>query len=875
MKPPETERWPALRLLVGELLDLAPERRDERLRAVPPTLAAEARAILAGAEGEDAERFERDVLARAASAMATWSGATTAPAPPPYPSRIGAFEILGVLGEGGMGHVFLAEQSEPLRRKVALKLIHSTLVGPVALARFAAERQAMAQLQHPNVAQIFEAGTTAEGFPYFAMELVEGRPLDQHCDRERLGIEQRLHLFAAVCAGVEHAHQKGILHRDLKPSNVLVSTATGEPVPKIIDFGIARALDDPLAPNLLTRGGVIGTPAYMSPEAFSFGEAGVDLDTRADVYALGVLLYELLTGRRPLELAACSPSQVIAKVTHEEPLAPSARVAAGDAADAELARRRGHEPSALRRRLAGDLDGIVLKAVAKDRHQRYGSAAELAADVERHLRHEPVSARPPSRRYLAAKFVRRHRATVAAAALVLTSLVAGVIGTSLASVRARRAEAEARQEAAVAARVSAFLEELFAVSDPSQARGETVTARELLDRGAERIGKELADEPLVRARLQETMGNVYAKLGLYPQAAPLLEESLAVRTAGLGERHLDVARSLESLGGLYGRQGRYDEAERLFRRALAIRQSLQGAEHFDVAESLVGLALVEWSRGHYEAFEPLARRVLAIRERRLGPDHPDLAPMLNNLATSYTERGRLEEALAMHRRVAAIRVRAFGPDSPELAVTWQNLGNVYRDLWQPEEAERSYRRSLTVKERVLGPDHPSVALTLSNLGVLYFLQGRLDEAAPLLERAAAIRQKKLGPEHRHTASSLVYLGLLAWKQGRLEEAEPPLRRGHELLDRLLPPDHENQAAPLWGLASLYRDQGRYAEAEPLFRRALAIREKTSRPGHPELRFVLLDYAAFLRRTGRLEQAAAMEQRAEAGRSGARRRDRPQ
>ncbi len=503
--------------------------------------------------------------------------------------RIGPYRILSTLGEGGMGTVYLAEQTEPIRRRVALKVIRFGSMGSDTVRRFEAERQALARMNHPNIAQAYEAGSTDDGQPYVVMEYVPGLPITDYCDRQRLTVEERLELFLAVCDGVHHLHQKGILHRDVKPSNVLVTEVRAtegddRPVPKLIDFGIAKGLDQPLTDvTMLTGELLVGTPGYLSPEAVraSQAEGGLDVDIRSDVYSLGVLLYELLTGERPFATDEASFLEVIRRITEEEAPLASARLAALDAASRlERARARRFESPALGRRLKGDLDWILRRAMARERYRRYVSAAELAEDVRRHLRHEPVAAGPPGAGYRLRKFVRRHRSGVVSAVLITLALLGGIAARTLEAARANREAARASEEVVRASReakaarqVSDFLVGLFEISDPHQASAGTMTAREILDRGAERLrGQELEDQPLLQARLMDTIGSVYGKLGLHEPAVELLAEALEIRRDHLGEDHPDLLRTLEDHALFLRQKGRGQEAATLEARAETARE---------------------------------------------------------------------------------------------------------------------------------------------------------------------------------------------------------------------------------------------------------------------------------------------------------------
>jgi len=508
-----------------------------------------------------------------AFADATEPGGAGGPGVRQHPERIGPFQIVEVLGEGGMGVVYLAEQSEPVTRQVALKLVRASLQSPFAAVRFEAEHQAMARLSHTNVAQLFEAGMTDEGFPYFAMEHVPGETLTSHCDGRRLSVEERLRLFIQVCEGVQHAHQKGILHRDLKPSNLLVADIEGRSVPKVIDFGIAKALDEPLTEHGdLTGLRAIGTPAYMSPEAL---EGSGDVDTRADVYSLGMVLYELLAGVRPHEPAA-GDLQVELRVTFKrgQTPRPSTRVEAlDDCTVGAVAGQRQLSPAELARKVRGDLDRIVMKAIANEPDQRYASAAELAADIERHLGHEPVTATPPSAHYLSRLFVRRNRVAVAATALVAIFLVAGVVGASMGLVRARRAEMTAARESEAARQMLLFMTDLVEIFGQDGTRLDEVTSRKLLDKGTEEVRRGLADQPVLRARVMRSIGDAYGRLGLYGEAAELLEESVTLLLAeSSGDGTQKLADTLHERAAVYRTLARDKQIEALQDRQAGMSQ---------------------------------------------------------------------------------------------------------------------------------------------------------------------------------------------------------------------------------------------------------------------------------------------------------------
>lgn len=836
----------------------------------------------------------------------------TASGAPKHPDRIAHFRILGILGEGGMGAVYLAEQKEPVERQVALKVVHASLRSPEALLRFTAERQAMARLTHPNIAALYEAGATDDGFPYFAMENVPGTTLTRHCDEQNLSIDERLQLFVQVCNGVQHAHQKGIIHRDLKPSNLLVAVVEGKTVPKVIDFGIAKALDEPLHQAAeLTGLQAIGTPAFMSPEALA---GAPDLDTRTDVYSLGVVLYELLTGVRPHQKLGAAVTRFKATGERAPAKRPSTRMQELDAVKADaIAAGRCLSAKDLSKRIGGDLDWITMKAIADEPERRYATAADIAADINRHLRHEPVQARPPTFAYLAGRFVRRHRLAVFATALVAIALVLGVVGTSIGLIRAQKAETEALAqaeradlEAAAATEVANFMTGLFEVSDPGEARGNSITARELLDRGAQRIADDLGAQPLLQARLMRTMSDVYSKLGLYDAAEPLDKQALQLRIAELGPESPEVAEALNALGVQYRQQSRFAEAADLLLQALEIRERVFGPMHADVAESLNNLALVYWFLDRPDESEVLYRRALAIREVIFGPDAPEVAISLQHLGWFLKQKGAYEETASFLKRALTIRINALGGDHFLVAESLELLADLLVETGQYGEAEKLFDQALSIKTKVLDSEDPKIGNAYYSLGRLYRFQGRAEEAVIMLQRAVSHFEATLGPDHYEVANTLNDLGLVLADLGRWQDAEAAYRRqlgiyqttlpeGHEMIGQSLnnlgwvlsdglgqyaegeealrqavalfsagsgPDDYWN-ALSRWSLANNLRDQGRYPESEPWYTQSMEILQRTggsSRVDNPDLAELVSDYAKMLRSAARETEAVALEER---------------
>ena len=633
--------------------------------------------------------------------------------------RIGPYRIARLLGEGGMGTVFEAEQLEPVHRKVALKLIKHGMDSNQVLARFESERQALALMNHPNIARVLDMGSTDDGRPYFVMDYVAGLPITDYCDLHRLGTKARLELLLQVCDAVQHAHQKGIIHRDIKPSNVLVTAETGSPMVKVIDFGVAKAIAQRLTERTLFTevGQFIGTPAYISPEQAEM--TGLDVDTRTDVYSLGVLAYELLTGVLPFdakELRDAAFSEMVRRIREEEAPRASGRLTTlGDVSS--LALRRRTSPGGLAGQLRGDLDWILMRALEKDRTRRYATASELAADIRRHLSNEPVLAGPPSVTYRVGKFVRRHRLGVATAGLVGVAILLGLGGTTFGMARALRAEAAARREARSTRQVSDFVVDLFTVPSPGSGAGRTITARELIDRGSSGLRQDRFLDARARARLFQTLGLVYRNLGLYEQARPLLAEALSARTALSGEGDPETAESLNTFGSVVLLSGQPEASRPYFERALAIQERTLDPGDSELARTLNNLANVLAKAGDLDGAKSLYERALSIREQALGREHPEVAKVLNNLGVLLRRAGRFDEARPILERALAIREAAFGPSHRDVATSLDNLALLFLELKDDARARDLLERADRICVDTLGADHPNRAEVLKALAI--------------------------------------------------------------------------------------------------------------------------------------------------------------
>ena len=740
------------------------------------------------------------------------------------------FRILRPLGAGGMGQVFLAEQSVPVVRRVALKLMRAAVVTPELAARFGIEQQALARLEHPNIARLYEAGATQGGFPWFAMELVEGVPLTEYADSHRLTIGQRLTLFQAVCEGVRHAHRRGILHRDLKPSNILVTESDGVAHPKIIDFGIAKALDAPVGGVTLTGAEVIGTPAYLAPEALEAAAGGADLDTRVDVYALGVILYELLVGARPHTLTGNSLLQIMREVADRDAPPPALRFRALEPAQrAAAAAARGLPEAALQHLLAGELGWIASHAVARQREERYESVEALVGDLDRHARNEPLSVAPPSAWYRLKKLLLRRRGPAAAIFAVFLSLVGGIVAFSIAADRADREARAAVQARAQAERVTAFLIDLFDQADPTRSRGTTLTAREILDSGAERIRGELREDPALRGELLLTLGRVYMSLGLYAPAEPLIGEALAL--ADTPQRR---ARALLHQGLLLNLQGQYDASSKVLGQALAL---------IDAGSANLTPGELRDLLNRYGVSERLARRLDHSRELHLrelvvaigesAADSVKASPAYYALGFIALVRSDYPSAELLFRRCIEIYERNFGPEDRRLAGPLRALADVYDEQGQHELAEPLYLRSLAITERVYGADHPNVALQANNLGVSYYHRDRLDDALAQLTRSLQINLKRLPADHPELGNQYLNLGLVHLKRKEYAQAESRFRQTMDLWEGRFPKEDPNWAWAWWGLGRVLLETGHPAEALPWLRRAHELRAASLPPDQRE------------------------------------------
>lgn len=772
------------------------------------------------------------------------------------PERIGAYAIVREIGRGGMGVVYEARQAHP-RRTVALKVIRTGCASADSLRRFEHESQILARLDHPGIAQIFEAGAADVGAgpqPYFAMEYVRGRTLREYAEQTAPPLRERLSLLAQVCDAVHHAHQKGVIHRDLKPGNILVSDR-GQP--KILDFGVARLTESDVQLSTLHTDAaqVIGTVPYMSPEQVA-GDSR-ELDTRSDVYALGVVAYELLTGRLPYELSGRSIPEA-ARVIREE------------------------EPTPLRsvnRVFRGDIDTIVAKALAKERQRRYASAAELAADIRRYLSDEPILARPPSALYQLGKFARRNRALVGGVAVAFVALAVGMVASTWQALRARSAEqlanrrleearqaralaetsgAAARREADKARAVNTFLQDMLATADPSHSPGQPeLTVKEALARAAVELEKgSLQKQPEIEVLVRATIGNTYRSLGDYAGAEPHLKRAVELGRALYPEGHEDLAFAQNKLARLLQAMGRYADAQPVFEECLDMLRRLHGAEHPEVAKLLSNLGWLLYERGEYDRAESIQREALDLRRRLLSGEHTDIATSLNNLAITLSARGDLDGAERMLRESLAMDRKLRGDLHPNIAATMSNLALTLREKGEPEEAESLLRQALDLARRAHGGDHPDVATAIHNLALLIRERGRLDEAEQLYREALELNRRLLGERHPRTAGTLMNLALVLQNQRDLDGAEALLNEAVAINRETLGEVHPTTLMALYHLAGNHTLGERHDLAEPILARIVAAAGRSLPAGHWQTGMYLGLHGKCLMRQGRYAEAEA-------------------
>jgi serine/threonine-protein kinase len=829
----QPERWKQVRDLYLCVVDLGSEAREAHLDEAcgeDLELRREVESLIS--QSDDSKNFVPGVIEHAANGLV----GETEPELSEHPHQIGRYRVIALLGRGGAGSVYLAErEGSSFQHQVALKILRSGLSDTLMAARFKSERQILADLRHPNIARLIDGGTTDEGVPFLAMEYVDGERIDRWCDRTRQSIEQRIDLFRVVCSAVQAAHRSLVVHRDLKPANILV-TADGHP--KLLDFGIAKILDPSSHSHTLAVTRTFDrllTPAFASPEQV----LGESVTTASDVYSLGVVLYELLVGRSPHVFKNSSVTEIERVVSQTDPERPSVAVRSrqGTPTGAAAADARRTSEDRLARRLAGDLDTIVMTALRKEPDRRYPSVEAMGEDLRRHLAGLPVSARPDTVSYRAGKFFRRHRASVIATVAGMIAVLGFGIQSTINARRAVRerdralvAEERARVEAKTAERVSSFLVDLFRISDPGESRGQEISVREILDRGAQRLDDELADEPGTRARMLKTVGEVYDNLGEFERAADLLAQSVeilrrndpqgpelpatlnelakarfnlgqieeakilskeAFDTAGntFSSDHEQTALALNNLGWLAYEESRLDEAERYHREALEMRMRLHGDEHEAVAESLFNLGTVALELKRIEEAVDLYQRGYEMRRNVLGEDHPLTISSAGNVLAALEAQHEFARGLEVIDEVMPTAIRVLGTEHPDIAYLEVMRGRQLRFLEQFDEAESAFTEALRIERLTRGPDHPYAGYALIQIGVIRAETGRLQGAEEAYWEALGIYRHAYPEGDRNVANIIGKLAKLALEQGRGEEALRLARESRTLFSRMLPKGH--------------------------------------------------------------------------------------
>lgn len=878
-------------------------------------------------------RARVEELLRCAESADPFLSAPTAPFPAPTKigdtteqpgAHIGPYRILELIGEGGFGSVYMAEQTHPVRRRVALKIIKQGMDTRAVVARFEQERQALALMDHPNIARVFDAGASATGRPFFVMELVKGEPITAFCDRANLSVPERLGLFAQNCRAVQHAHTKGVIHRDIKPTNVLVSPHDGRPFCKIIDFGIAKATLQPLTDKTVFTEfkQLVGTPEYMSPEQAA---GSLDIDTRTDVYSLGVLLYELLTGATPFdphELRSAAYGEIQRIIREVDPPAPSTRLSQRLDRLASLAAQRGTEPRKLGEMVRGELDWIVMRALEKDRARRYESPGNLAADVERFLAGEAVQAAPPSVTYRIRKLIHRHRAGVTAAGIVLFTLLLG-LGAALWQARiasherdlAKGAAAEAlaarndaesrrkeieqvaqfqaaelrgidpetmgrrlRDDLLAEARLGmerqripvdqieqkqAQLSRLLADANPTNVALKTLDEN-IFIRALNAVAEQFEAQPLVKARLLQSLADAMIDLGLLDRATAPQSEALAIRRKLLGDTGADTLYSLNRMGVLLQAQGRLTDAEMCLREAVREMPLVFGENSREALGASDTLGVVLQLQGKLAEAEPFHRASLERLRRTLGPDHLDTIASTNNMGFLLFGLGKMSEAETCFRDALERLRRVQGNDDSDALAALNNLASIIQRQGRLDEAGSMFRDGLERSRRTKGEDHPQTLQFANNMGFLLYLQGRLAESEPYTRDTLEKRRRLLGADHWDTLQSINNLGLLLQAQGKLRDAEPYFQEALERRRRVLGENHQATLQSIHYLGVLLRDEGRLAEAESLIVNALEKRRHTLGNAHPDTLESVNDMGVLRLANGRPEDAEPLFREALAG-----------
>ena len=842
---------PTIEELVKQAQALSPAERVGFIRRVCESDESLMAQALEALEEADKQTRSWDTIADDVDLEAATEAALTG-------QRLGPYRFLRKLGSGGMGDVWLAERAdEEYQQLVAIKLVRAGIFSAQVHSRLRMERQILASLQHPNIARLLDGGRASDGTPYLVLEYIDGEPIDIYCDRRRLRMEERIRLFQQICATVHYAHQNLVVHRDLKPTNILI---TKNGVPKLLDFGIAKLLDTRNTPGALAVthfGYRVMTPTHASPEQIR----GDPITTASDIYVLGLLLYELLTGRKPFDFSCSTLSEMERLICEGKPSSPSALLAETARTSPELiadiAACRSTNPVRLQKELRGDLDNIVMMAMHADSTRRYGSAEQLAADLDRHLQGMPVSATSDTWTYRAQKFIRRHRLPVIAASAAVALLAGFAAVTFVQSQRIARERDVATAERTRAEQVSSFLVELFELSDPSKSRGTQVTAREMLDIGARRVNAGLANQPETRATLLETIGRVYKSLGLYGDSIASLESALEARIGVYGPKHLEVASAMVALGDALLEQGEHERARQLLDDGLAMQRELAGEQAIETAPTLLSRAKLAQRRGQLNEAERLYAESLGIYRLHEFDRTSAAASVVNELANLHSYRGNFAEAGRLYRTALDIDRDALGRDHPQVAMHLHNLAVMMHLQGELAQAEPLYAESTELLRNILGETHPETLDALNNFGRFLHRKGDLDRAEAVLASTLRANRAARGETHAFVGHDLVSLALVRIDKGEYDAAEQDLQAALDIYGEALPAEHPYVASALASIGRIQLERGEIGAAEATVRRAVDMALKFLPPDSAQIAVANSVLGRALLASGRAEEAAPL------------------